>query len=188
MAGFEELHNFRLNTNKEIRQTISIPYAAYHINIRKENSFDGTLEYSQPAILVYLDVKAGNQPLVSDIFFIEKGINTLSISRISGKPEVIIDSPLNNEYKALKKQLAHLYGESDEYGVERLINFEEENKILSAYIRKNPDSQVALWQIINEYELYHDHPAYGDNLALFSQEIKNSKLYKSFSEKLSKGK
>lgn len=188
MAGFGEFHRFRLETSKEIRQTISVPYAAYYINIRNENSLHGTLEYAQPAILVYLDVNAGNQPLVSDVFFIEKGINTLSLPKISGKLEVNLDSPLNNEYKALKKQLAHLYGESDEYGVERLTNFEEENKILSGYIRKNPDSQVALWQIISEYDSYHSHPAYGANLALFSQEIKNSMLFKSFSEKLSKGK
>lgn len=186
--GFEEFHNFRLETNKAIRQTMSIPYATYYINIQNENSLQGTLEYSQPAIFVYLDVKAENQPHISDLFFIEKGIYTVSLTKESGKLEINIDSPLNNEYKALKKQLAHLYVKSDEYdGVEKLINFEEENKILSAYIRKNPDSQAALWQIINEYDLHHGHPAYGDNLALFSQEIKNSKLFKSFSEKLSKG-
>lgn len=187
-SGFEEFYNFRVDTSKNIKDLkilAGFPFSIYSIKIQKENSLHGDVLYPVPISFMKFDPKKDSLPKITNIIFLEKGKFEVNLPEIANKLDLHVDSPANNEYRALKKQMEHIYVKSTWYDtIDSLINFEEKQKILSAYIKKNPGSFVALWQIIEDYSFFYNHPDYAKNLSLFSEEVKKSYLFKSFEGKI----
>lgn len=187
-VGFEEFYRFQLETSKyitDIEKLMGFPFSIYSLRIQKENILYGELDHPVPVAFMKFDLKKDSLPLITDIIFLEKGYYEINLPKLTNKLQIYVDSPANREYRELKKQMAHIYAKSSWYeAIDSLTNFEEKQKILSAYITKNPDSYVALWQIIEDYSGYHEHPDYLANLSLFSEEVKSSKIFKNFKSKL----
>lgn len=186
--GFEGFYNFILETNENITDTkksFGFPFSAYYITIKPENILIGSISHTQPVSFIYIDPEEKVPPKITNIFFLENGNYKIDLPEISHKLDVYIDSPANNEYRKIKRLLEEVYVKANNpFMVDSLIDFEKKQRILSSYIESNPKSYVALWQIIEDYPTYHMHPNYADNLPLFSQEVKNSNLFKNFENKL----
>ena len=56
--------------------------------------------------------------------------------------------------------------------------------LIGEYIKKQPQSYVALWEIIDDYSRYDFNLIYLENLKLFSSNVKASSVYKEFEKKL----
>lgn len=181
--GLGDLYIFKAQTDKntvDFGKEHHFENSQYYLKIQPENFIKGEIEYPQPVNFLYIDKKnksfAGSRP-----FYLEKGKHTLELQKITNGMEINVDSPTNHEYKALQKFLNSVYIKSeDPQKMDSLISFDQKQKLLSQYIRKNPNSYVALWEIINDYTMYSYHSEYLENMKLFSEKFKQNSLYKKF--------
>lgn len=185
--GFGDLYIFKIQTNKNVSdfsKKIKIDPSIYYFKIHKKNIVNGFIEYPQPVAFSYMG-KKGEAPYYTKIFFLEKGKYKINLPQNINNLELNTDSPTNREYKALQKSLDPFYikSKSPEQR-DSLINMDKKQEFLGEYIKKNPNSYVALWEIVNDYTLEDYHPAYLKNLNLFSAKFKQNKLYKGVETRL----
>ncbi len=181
--GFGDLYTFKIQLNKNTSLFPS-DHSIYTIKVQKENLIKGFIEYPQPVAFTYLD-KKNKSFAISKIFFLEKGKYDIELPVFKNQTEINIDSPTNRDFKNLQKSLSSVYIKStDPQKMDSLTSFDEKQKILSQYIKKNPNSYAALWEIVNDYTLYNYHPEYLENMKLFSPFIKKNTLYKKLENKL----
>ncbi|MBP2618566.1 TlpA family protein disulfide reductase [Chryseobacterium jejuense] len=185
--GFGDLYTFKIQTNKNISdfaKKVKIDYSIYYFKIHKKNIICGFIEYPQPVAFGYIG-KKGEGVYNTKIFFLEKGKYKIDLPQNIHNLEVNIDSPTNKEYRALQKSLDQFYIKSKSpHQRDSLINMDKKQEFLGEYIRKNPNSYVALWEIVNDYTFEDYHPAYLKNLNLFSTKFKQQKLYKGVETRL----
>lgn len=185
--GFEELYTFKVQTDKNIidfGKNMNSAHSQYYLKIQNENIIKGSIEYPQPVAFIYLDQK-NKSYAASKIFFIEKGKYKIDLPKITNGLEINVNSPTNFDYKTLQKALESVYVKSkNPNAMDSLINFDQKQKILSEYIRKNPNSYAALWEIISDYTFYNYHADYLENMKLFSEKFKNNTLYKNLKSRL----
>lgn len=185
--GFGDLYRFKIQTNNNISdfgKKIRMSHSIYYFKIQKKNIASGIIEYPQPVAFGYIG-KKGEQIYNTKIFFLEKGKYKIDLPQNISNLELNIDSPTNKEYRALQKSLGQFYIKSKNPDQpDSLINMSKKQEFLGEYIRKNPNSYVALWEIVNDYTLDDYHPAYLKNLNLFSAKFKQNKLYKGVETRL----
>ncbi|WP_185290677.1 TlpA disulfide reductase family protein [Chryseobacterium lactis] len=185
--GFGDLYRFKIQTNNNISdfgKKIRMSHSIYYFKIQKKNIASGIIEYPQPVAFGYIG-KKGEPIYNTKIFFLEKGKYKIDLPQNISNLELNIDSPTNKEYKALQKSLGQFYIKSKNPDQpDSLINMSKKQEFLGEYIRKNPNSYVALWEIVNDYTLDDYHPAYLKNLNLFSAKFKQNKLYKGVETRL----
>ena len=161
--GFGDLYQFKLDKNKNVEDLAkknNWEYSFYSLNINKENILKGKVDYPQPVAFMYMDTKA-KTGYGTDIFFIEKGKYKLDLPKIKNGITVNLDSPTNVEYQKFKKYLAPIYFKfKDPNRIDSLTDFNKKEAMISIYIKKNPNSYVALWEIINDYTMYDYKPIY----------------------------
>lgn len=185
--GFGDLYTFKIQTNDNISdfgKKIKIAHSIYYFKIQKKNIVNGFIEYPQPVAFGYIG-KKGDPIYNTKIFFLEKGKYKIDLPQNINNLELNIDSPANKEYKALQTSLEQFYIKSKSpHQRDSLINMNKKQEFLGEYIRKKPNSYVALWEIVNDYTLEDYHPAYLKNLNLFSAKFKQNKLYKGVEARL----
>lgn len=185
--GFGDLYTFKIQTNQNISdfgKKLKTDHSIYYFKIQKKNIVNGFIEYPQPVAFSYIG-KKGEGVYNTKIFFLEKGIYKIDLPQNINNLELNIDSPTNKEYKDLQKKLEQFYIKSkSSHQLDSLINMDKKQEFLGEYIRKNPNSYVALWEIVNDYTLENYHPAYLKNLNLFSAKFKQNKLYKGVEARL----
>ncbi|MCP1301462.1 TlpA family protein disulfide reductase [Chryseobacterium sp. S0630] len=185
--GFGDLYTFKIQTNNNISdfgKKIRMAHSIYYFKIQKKNIVNGFIEYPQPVAFGYMG-KKGEAANSTKVFFLEKGKYKIDLPKDINNVELNIDSPTNKEYKALQTSLEPFYIKSkSHYQLDSLINMDKKQEFLGEYIRKNPNSYVALWEIVNDYTLNDYHPAYLENLNLFSAKFKQNKLYKGVEARL----
>jgi len=176
--GFGDLYTFNIKPDKNISKFGS-DHSLYFLKIQKANLINGFIEYPQPVAFVYLD-KKNKSASGTKIFFLEKGKYKIDLPQDINFLELNLDTPTNKEYKALQKVLEKSYLKSNNLSQQdSLISLDKKQELLGQYIKKNPNSYVALWEIVNDYTLYNYHPSYLKNMSLFSAKFKQNKLYKS---------
>lgn len=185
--GFGELYNFTLAPNADIidfGKNINADYSMYLLKIQKENHINGYIEYPQPVAFIYFD-KKNQSGYWTKNFFLEKGKYNIHLPDNISNMEVLAETPANKDYKMLQKSLEEVYVKSDNFNkVDSLISFDKKQELLAQYIKKNPDSYAALWEIVNDYMLYNYHPDYLKNMSLFSQKFKQNKLFRNIKSHL----
>lgn len=185
--GFGELYTFKIQTNNNISdfgKKIRMKHSIYYFKIQKKNIASGFTEYPQPVAFGYMG-KNGKAGYSTKVFFLEGGKYKIDLPKDFNNVELNIDSPTNREYKILQKSLEPFYIKSkNPYQGDSLINIDKKQEFLGEYIRKNPNSYVALWEIVNDYTLNDYHPAYLKNLNLFSAKFKQNALYKGVEARL----
>lgn len=120
----------------------------------------------------------------SQNFFIEKGNYQIDLQNFLLNGKIKLNSPSNLEFEKLKKLYAHLYKPSKINGLDSLTSVEQKQAILKKYIKKNPNSYVALWDMIYDYGTMDYSQAYLENTKLFSKKVKNSKVFLEFEKTL----
>lgn len=185
--GFEELYHIKLNTNKDISdfgKKFGFGQSAYEIIVRERNILEGEFDYSKPVSFQFVDSKA-HEVYLTSTFFIDSGHYKIELPKTFNSYEINVNSPVNIEYSNFKKLFADLYIKPDEQHIfARLTDLTKKEERIGSYIKKNPNSYVALWEIVDDYVKHRYNPIYLENLQLFSDEIKKSELYIKFETKL----
>lgn len=179
--GFGDLYTFKVQPNKNVSdfgKKVKSDHSVYYFKIQQENIINGFIEYPQPVAIGYMNTK-NKTFLGSKIFFLEKGNYKIDVPQNFNQLELNVDSPTNKEYKALQKSLEPFYVKSkNPYRPDSLISMDKKQAFLGGYIKKNPNSYAALWEIVNDYTLDDYHPDYLKNMNLFSAAFKQNQLFK----------
>lgn len=185
--GFGDLYTFEIQPNKNISdagKNTKLAQSVYYLKIQPENSIKGFIEYPQPVSFGHRDLK--NKTFSgSKVFFLEKGKYNINLPQDFNQLELNIDSPTNKEYRVLQESLKQFYVTSkNSYRPDSLVSMDKKQAFLAEYIKKNPNSYVALWEIVNDYTLDDYHPDYLKNMSLFSIKFKQNKLFKGVESRL----
>lgn len=148
-------------------------------------TINGFLKYPHPFQVSYYDTEneTGSSSL---FFFIDAGtvnleINDLSTNRNLGN---LLQSKSTKEYQHLKKLYSHVVDTL----TEEIHDFKAKQKIIEKYITQNPDSYVALWDLVIDYAIYKKWKNNDDikiilkNAQLLSSTIKKTTTYKALIE------
>ena len=188
--GLENLYKVQINANDYIKDLSKIvkdhPFekVAYQIKIQDTNLIEGEIECPVPYSFGYYDKEAG-MPILSKKFFLEAGSYKVELTENIKSSIINIDGATNKEYVSFIKLFSHLYTQSNgDFEFDGLTNLVEKEKIIGEYIKKQPQSYVALWEIIDDYSNYDFNLIYLENLKLFSSNVKASSVYKEFEKKL----
>ncbi|HEV8081451.1 MAG TPA: TlpA disulfide reductase family protein [Chitinophagaceae bacterium] len=189
ITGYSTFYN-----NKDIVFAPAILDAKYYesnINIRtitvKNKKFEllGNIRYPTPAFFSYL-IKEENRGVLSDLFFIDQGNLNIEIKDLTNKDKGFgstLKSKSNREYEQLKAIYKHLESENDLRRIE-LKNVEAKDEILAAYIKNNPNSYVAMWDLIIDYKNFGYSKLIDSISKFFSAKIKQTKAYRTFAANL----
>lgn len=181
--GFEGLYNFTLNTNESISvfgKRFRIKYPAFQVKVKETNVLEGQFKYTQPVSFQYFDAKT-NQGYRTSTFYLDSGYYKIELPRLVDLYVLKINSPVNIEYSNFKKLFSDLYIKLDnKFGFDSLTNLTKKEERIGSYIKINPKSFVAFWEIVSDYTLHNYNSIYIENLQLFSDEIKQTDLFKTF--------
>jgi thiol-disulfide isomerase/thioredoxin len=185
--GFEEFYNFKLNTNPSIiryGEKFGLKSSIFQLRIQAKNILKGQFDYPQPVSFQYVELKT-KQVYLSSSFFLDTGYYKIELPGMFDSYDVSLNSPVNNEYSNFKKVFSDLYLKpKNKSRFDSLIDLNKKEERIGSYIKKHPNSYVALWEIINDYTNYNFNSIYITNLQLFSAVIKKSILFKKFENKL----
>lgn len=184
--GFEEFYHFEIDTTSNITnfgKKLGIGSAFFQIKVQEKNIIAGQFPYPQPVSFQYYDPEE-KRPYMTATFFLDSGHYKIELPGKFDSYPVNLNSPLNNEYTDFRKIFSELYIKTPGKIFDSLIDLTEKGKRVGAYIRKHPNSYIALWEIINDYTRHSYNAIYLENLQLFSDEIRRTELFKKFENKL----
>lgn len=150
-------------------------------------TMQGFLKYPHPFQVLHYDTK-NNTGNSSIFFFIDDGTINIDINDLSTNHNLgdLLQSKSNKEYQLLKKLYSHVL---DTLTVE-IQDFKAKQKIIEKYIIQNPDSYVALWDLVIDYAIYKKWKNDDDiniilkNAQLLSSTIKKTTTYKALIENI----
>lgn len=177
-GNIRNIYNYDIVTTKNVIFNKENSYVK--VKITPENIITGEINYPQPIEVSYYDPKI-NGGYMTKPFFIEKGNIKISINKQNNISLVLeIETPSNKEYTRLKKQLENFDSKLKPFQNNNPIDIEAKQKFLQSYIRKNPNSIVAFWEIVSDFSKFQFHKSYIASLALFSSEVKKNFSYIEF--------
>jgi thiol-disulfide isomerase/thioredoxin len=184
--GFEDIYCISVDTNRntiDFGKKFGFEKCSYNIAVQERNIIQGEFDYPIPFTFQYLDAKEG-QVYFSTTFFLDSGSYKVEYKKMAQLYSISLNSPVNNEYASFKTLFADLYVKVEDKLKDSLINLNEKERRVGSYIKKNPDSYVALWEIFDDYVNHDYYPVYLENLQLFSDKMKRSKLFIKFENRL----
>jgi thiol-disulfide isomerase/thioredoxin len=184
--GFEEFYHFEIDTTNNITnfgKKLGIGSAFFQIKVQEKNIISGQFAYPQPVSFQYYD-PVEKRSVISATFFLDSGYHKIELPANFDSCQLSLNSAINNEYADFKKIFSELYIKTPGRVFDSLTSLTEKGKRVGVYIKKHPTSYVALWEIINDYTKYSFNSIYLENLQLFSDEIKNTELFKKLENKL----
>ncbi len=173
------LYSLNLNANNKNVKTIGNSKGAL-IKIQPENNIiSGTVPCPMPVIMMGpKEDKKGFQQ--SKMFFIENGNLKIQVADKNLTLVIPPDAVINNDYKKLKEYLQPADEKLKPFEQNNPADLDNKEKLLKAYIKKNPESYPAFWEIIDAFSKYGFHKNYLADLPLFSKKIKASSCFKDF--------
>jgi len=188
--GFENLYKVEISTNENVKdfskvmKNFPVEQVAYQIKIQDKIIIEGKLNYPVPYLFSYYD-KETRMPIVTKKFYLEPGSYKIALPENLNKSLIDIDGSTNEEYIRFSKLFSNLYVTSKgDFKDDSLTNLIEKETIIANYVKRQPASYVALWEIIDDYSNYNFNPIYLENLKLFSGDIKSSNVFIQFENKL----
>lgn len=181
-----EIYNVNVETGKSIKdfgKESGLGKTFYQITVQEKNMINGELDYPMPFTFQTQNRQTG-QIYVTSRFFLDSGHYKIALPRFSRFDEINLNSSVNEEYAGFKKLFADLYVTQEQRLSDSLTNLAEKEKRIGAYIKKHPESYVALWEIFDDYCNYDYYPIYLENLRLFSGKMSTNRLFKTFENKL----
>ena len=140
---------------------------------------NGFLKYPHPFQVSNMD--AENNINGSYFFFVDGGTANIEINDLSTNKNLgnLLHSKSNIEYQYLKK----LYSNSVDSLTGEIYNFKAKQKTMQKYIIQNPNSYVALWDLVFDYAFAekfktdNDRKSILKNARLLSPAIKKTRTY-----------
>lgn len=157
---------------------------------------NGTVEFSlnKPSHPMMFDIFDMNFEL-SEKFFID-GSTEFFVSFANNDKDIIISNKLKSksqkEYEALKENgldSLNKMSRSLKTAEERRNIGVEKDSLIINFLRKNPNSYVPLWLLVNNFSFNSQqyNKLYDESMSLFSNEIKQTELFKNFEATLKEG-
>jgi thiol-disulfide isomerase/thioredoxin len=172
------LYSLTLNENNKNVKSIGNSKGAL-IKILPQNNISGIVPCPLPMMI--MSSKEDRKGFyLSELFFIENGNLKVQVSDKNLTLVLPPDATINNDYKKLKKYLQQVDEKLKPFEKNDPADLETKEKLLKAYIRKNPGSYPAFWEIIDVFSKYGFHKSYLTDLPLFSKKIKASSCFKDF--------
>lgn len=168
------LYSIKIHPNKDVK--FMERFNAASIKVKSENIITGYIEYPQPIVFNNLSVKQDSLYL----FFLEKGDYKIRINNKKFDYTLLSGSPINEEYSKLKHIVKSADLKLKPFNENKSEDIIYKQKLLQAYIKKNPNSYVAFWEIVNDFSKYGFNTIYIENMSLFSKKIKEIYSYKKF--------
>lgn len=183
--GFEVFYDFKIHNAFDLKAAGMIPFAGYFLKISGADTFKGSTSYPVPVALIRLQNEGEVPVQVSSEFYIEGGMIQLKVPDFKNKVSVNASSPTNLEHEKLRLLLKPTYAVAkNPMEIDSLVDFTAKKNILEAYIRENPESYVALWEVIKDYQRYISNGLDFSILEGFSPHFKASKLFAILSDKI----
>jgi|GEM_PF-972858 len=159
--------------------TVNKPYKLVQVQHYKF-TITGTQKYPHPYFITYYDAER-NIGSNSYFFFIDGGKVNIDIGNLSTDKNLggLPHSKSNKEYQYLKK----LYSNSVDTLTGIVHNFKAKQKTLQKYIIQNPNSYVALWDMVIDYAISKNYKnedglkSILKNAQLLSSTIKKTNTY-----------
>lgn len=185
-VGLEDVYDLNVSVNKNVayfsKMVKKMP--VFEVKIYDDIIIEGDFMLPQPFSFQYFNKKSG-KIYFSSIFFIDSGSYEVSVPNLLDKYEIKLNSPINQEYYKLKESLSDLYvTRKNTSNLDSLLDLEEKEKRIGAFIKRNNNSIVALWEILFDYTLHGYNYLYLENLALFSEKVKSTRVYNILKERL----
>ena len=158
---------------------------------------NGTVEFSgnKPSHPIMFDIFDMNYGL-SEKFFIDGGSTELFVNFAKNNKEIVIPDKLKSqsqkEYESLKEygldSLNKLWWNVKTVEERRNIGIEKDSLIIN-FLRENPNSYVPLWLLVDNFSKKSEYnKLYDESLNLFSNEIKQTHLFKQLKSSLTDSK
>lgn len=145
----------------------------------------GELKYPIPFEVSYYDVR-DSSVVGSQFFFVSQGSTRVNINNLETEPDVLVNEfdDLNVEFNKLNRILGKYKLVSRQIQDNAIVT--ERQSILKNYIINNPDSFVAMWLLIIDFELNGYNPLIKVNANLLSENLKNIPPLKTLLSKINK--
>ena len=159
--------------------TSNNPYKLVQVQ-NKQFTINGFQKYPHPFSVSYYDAEK-NMGNNSNFFFIDSGTVNIEINNLLTNKNLgnRLNSKSNKEYQHLKK----LYSNSVDTLSGIIHNLKAKQKTMQKYITQNPNSYVALWDMVIDYainKIYkndYDKKSLLKNAQLLSPKIKKTNTY-----------
>lgn len=151
--------------------------------ISKNVKIRSKMAYPQPVTISYYNASQ-NYGMQSKPFFIDNEDLKISVKDDQLNYELLSSSPANIEHDKLKMTLEKYSKTLKPFESNDPKDIETKELELQKYIRKNPVSFVALWEMIDDFSKYGYHQIYLENLKLFDSKVKNTFTYVEFGKLL----
>lgn len=164
--------------NKNVRSFANSKGAV--ISVQSQNTISGTFQCPMPMMMMAPSKDGQNGFQNSKVFFIENGILKIEVSDKDLTLVLPPDAIINNDYKRLKEYLHQADEKLKPFEKNNPEDVKNKEKLLQTYIKKNPESYPAFWEIVDDFSKYGFHKDYLSALPLFSKKLKTSSCFKDF--------
>lgn len=176
--GFESLYDFKIYNAFDLKNAGMVPVSGYFLKISGSDIYEGNVAYPIPVALIRLKSEGELPVQISSEFYLEAGSLTLKVPEFKNKVKLNATSASNLEYERLKLLLEPAYViAKNPMQIDSLIDFSMKKDILGKYINENPNSYVALWEIVKDYPKYVEEGLDLSILEGFSNQLKESTLF-----------
>lgn len=170
-----DAQDFKIDNTDKIKFNNVLKIAV--LKIASNNTVVGSVLSPQPLILSYYIPQTGSY--ISRPFFIAPRNMRISVKNRNLDYE-IVSSPINSEYYKLQVYLEPYLKKMVSYAENNPKDVEKMQTALGNYIKRNPTSYVAFWQIFDNYAKYGFSKISMKSLLYFSSDIKKTYSYKKF--------
>lgn len=173
-----KIYKFKISTNNETR--FNQDFNSVIIKIQSKNIIEGEILYPQPLSISYYDPKI-NGGFETKPFFLENGNFNIEVNKTNNLSLIVnSESPSNKEYKILKEKLKIFDDKLKPFQDNDEKDIDAKQQFLQNYVKKNPNSFVAFWEIVNDFSKFGFNKFYIKNLSFFSNNIKKTFSYIEF--------
>ena len=177
-GNIQKIYDFHITPGKNI--DFKKDYNMATVHVFPENTIKGTIDYPQPVTFSYHNAKQ-NAGYDSAPIFLEKGDFEITVNKTNNLTATLnSESPTNKEFVQLKEKLKKFDNVLKPYQDNDSQNVEAKEQFLQTYIKSNPNSFAAFWEVVSDFSKYKFNISYLKSLSLFSDEVKKTFSYKEF--------
>ncbi len=179
-GNIHRIYNFNVVAEKNI--SFMKDFNSVKAKINTETIINGKIEYPQPLSISYYDPKI-NGGYETKPFFIEKGNLDIIVNKNNNIGFLLnTENKTNKEYNLLQEKLKKYNDILKPFQENDSKNIENKQIFLQNYIKNNPNSFVAFWEIVSDFSRFGFNKSYLNSLKLFSKNVKKSFSYIEFSK------
>ena len=167
-----KIYKYVVSTNSETK--FDKDFNSTIVKIQSKNIVEGKILYPQPLSVSYYDPKI-NRGFETKPFFLENANFNIEVNKTNNLSLILnSESPSNKEYKILNEKLKIFDDRLKPFQDNDPKDIDAKQQFLQNYIKMNPNSFVAFWEIVSDFSKFGFNKYYVKNLSFFSNNIKKT--------------